>query len=180
MDKILGTGSRITHSRFGEGIIAGTKLNNYRISFFGKGIVEVPKDSNEIEVLEEIAPEERMLSVDDVETTLIDILKKWSDISEVVHLADKWKKGVMILKSYDESLKPKEIPIETFFHKIVMLRDRLRVMEQKINGHSVLTDAEKIELQQYITRIYGSLTTFNILFKNSSQVFVGEKKGEQD
>jgi hypothetical protein len=80
MDRILGTGSRITHARFGEGIIAGTKLSNYRIAFFGKGIVDVAKDSDEIEVLEEIAPEERMISVDDVETTLTDILQKWSDI----------------------------------------------------------------------------------------------------
>ncbi|MFL5729463.1 MAG: hypothetical protein ACJ75J_08255 [Cytophagaceae bacterium] len=177
-DKVLGIGSRITHARFGEGIIAGTKLQNYRISFFGKGIVEVPKDSAEIEVLEELAPEERMISVDDIETTLETILRKWSDISEVVHLADKWKKGTMILKPYDDSVKPKDIPIETFFHKIVMLRDRLRVMEQKINAHTVLSDAEKIELQQYITRIYGSLTTFNVLFKNSSQVFVGDKGKE--
>jgi hypothetical protein len=178
MVKILGTGSRINHSKYGEGIVAGTKLANYRISFFGKGIIEIPKDSDEIEVLEEIAPEERMISTDDIETTLEKILKKWSDITEIVHIADKWKKGVMILKSYDDSLKPKEIPMEAFFHKIVMLRDRLRVLEQKINAHSVMSDAEKVEMQQYITRIYGSLTTFNVLFKNSSQVFVGDKGKE--
>jgi hypothetical protein len=178
MDKILGTGSRINHSRYGEGIVAGTKLANYRISFFGKGIIEVPKDSNEIEVLEEIAPEERMISVDDIETTLETILKKWSDISEIVHIADKWRKGTMILQPLDASVKPKEIPMDTFFHKIVMLRDRLRVLEQKINAHPVLSDAEKVDMQQYITRVYGSLTTFNVLFKNSSQVFVGEKGKE--
>ncbi len=178
MDKILGTGSRINHSRYGEGIVAGTKFSNYRISFFGKGIIEIPKDSNDIEVLEEITPEERMISTDDIETILETILKKWSDITEIVHLADKWKKGVMILKAFDASLKPKEIPIDAFFHKIVMLRDRLRVLEQKINAHPVLSDAEKVDMQQYITRVYGSLTTFNILFKNSSQVFVGEKGKE--
>ncbi|HVD97559.1 MAG TPA: hypothetical protein VNB90_05085 [Cytophagaceae bacterium] len=175
INNTLGTGSRVQHSTYGEGIIAGTKLNKYRISFFGKGIVEVLQDSEDLEVLEELAPEERTISVDDVETTLIEILRKWSDVSEIVHLADKWKKGVMILKPMDESVKPKEVPIETFFHKIVMLRDRLRVLEQKINAHSKLEDAEKIEMQQYITRIYGSLTTFNVLFKNQSQVFVGEK-----
>jgi hypothetical protein len=178
IDKILGTGSRIQHSTYGEGIIAGTKLDKYRVSFFGKGIVEVPRDSSDIEVLEELAPEERMISVDDVETTLIDILRKWSDASEIVHLADKWRKGTMVLKSMDDSMKPKEIPMETFFHKIVMLRDRLRVLEQKINAHSKLEDAEKIEMQQYITRIYGTLTTFNVLFKNQSQIFVGEKGKE--
>ena len=178
MEEILGTGSRIQHASYGEGIIAGTKLNKYRISFFGKGIVEVPQDSSEIEVLESLAPEERMIAVDDVETTLIDILRKWSDVSEIVPLADKWRKGTMVLKSIDDSMKPKEIPMETFFHKIVMLRDRLRVLEQKINAHSKLEDAEKVEMQQYITRIYGSLTTFNVLFKNQSQVFVGDKGKE--
>ena len=176
--EILGTGSRVQHATYGEGIVAGTKLNKYRISFFGKGIVEVLQDSTELEILESLAPEERMISVDDVETTLIDILRKWSDVSEIVPLGDKWRKGTMILKSMDDSLKPKEIPMETFFHKIVMLRDRLRVLEQKINAHSKLEDAEKVEMQQYITRIYGSLTTFNVLFKNPSQVFVGEKGKE--
>ena len=80
----------------------------------------------------------------------------------------------MILQPDDDSLKPKEIPIETFFHKIVMVRDRLRVMEQRINS-SDLNDEEKVNLQQYITRIYGSLTTFNVLFKHKEDSFVGEK-----
>jgi len=82
---------------------------------------------------------------------------------------------LMILKPGDSTLKEKEIPVETFFHKIVMLRDRLRVMEQRINAHKILTDEDKIDLQQYITRIYGSLTTFNVLFKHQSDQFVGEK-----
>jgi superoxide dismutase len=77
------------------------------------------------------------------------------------------------MKPGSAELQSKEIPIETFFHKIVMLRDRLRVLEQNINSHKVLTDEEKVDLQQYITRIYGSLTTFNILFKNTDQQFKG-------
>jgi predicted GNAT family N-acyltransferase len=80
----------------------------------------------------------------------------------------------MVLEPEDSNLQNKEIPIDTFFHKIVMVRDRIRVMEQKINS-SNLDDQDKIDLQQYITRIYGSLTTFNVLFKSKSQQFSGHK-----
>ncbi len=86
----------------------------------------------------------------------------------------------MMLQSADKSLKPKEIPIEDFFHKIVMLRDRLRVLEQNINSNKKLSDEEKVNIQQYITRCYGSLTTFNVLFKNNNQVFVGDKGTKED
>ena len=74
----------------------------------------------------------------------------------------------------DENLKPSELPIDKFFHKITMVRDRLRVMEQKINS-SNLEEQEKIDLQQYITRSYGSLTSFNVLFKLKTQQFVGQR-----
>jgi hypothetical protein len=92
-----------------------------------------------------------------------------------LELGSRWEGGEMILKPGEEGLTPHSIPIETFFHKIVMVRDRLRVMEQQINANQRLTDEEKVNLQQYITRIYGSLTTFNILFKNKADHFVGQK-----
>ena len=82
----------------------------------------------------------------------------------------------MVLQPKDSTLSSKELPIETFFHKIVMLRDRLRVLEQNINSSENLDDEEKVNLQQYVTRCYGTLTTFNVLFEKKAHHFKGEGK----
>ena len=92
-----------------------------------------------------------------------------------VRLAPRWEGGTVVLKPGDAQTQAKEIPLDSLFHKIVMIRDRLRVLEQKINAHDKLSDAEKIEMQQYVTRCYGSLTTFNLLFRDERERFVGEK-----
>ncbi len=90
-------------------------------------------------------------------------------------LGDRWKGGELILKPQDPAMTPKTIPLETFFHKIVMIRDRLRVLEAQINSRKTISDAEKVDLQQYVTRCYGSLTTFNLLFMDKTDWFVGQK-----
>lgn len=90
-------------------------------------------------------------------------------------LGKRWEGGTLILKPGAEGQQSKEVPIETFFHKIVMVRDRLRVLEQKINTHPKLSDQERVEMHQYITRCYGSLTTFNVLFRDKEDQFVGAK-----
>jgi hypothetical protein len=92
-----------------------------------------------------------------------------------VPLAPKWEGGTAVLKPRDPQLQPKEIPLDLLFHKVVMVRDRLRVLEQKINAHEKLTDAEKVDLQSYVTKCYGTLTTFNVLFREERDRFVGEK-----
>ncbi|HVI97384.1 MAG TPA: hypothetical protein VM753_25440 [Anaeromyxobacter sp.] len=92
-----------------------------------------------------------------------------------VRLAPRWEGGTVVLKPGDAQTQAKEIPLDGLFHKIVMIRDRLRVLEQRINAHDKLSDAEKIEMQQYVTRCYGSLTTFNLLFRDERERFVGEK-----
>jgi hypothetical protein len=173
MENILGIGSRVKHPAFGDGVVIAIEVVAYRVCFITYGIKLVGKDYSAWEVVDRVEAEDKV-SFTEAEKSLIKILKTWSDITEVVPLGDKWKNGLMILKPDDTTLKPKEIPIDTFFHKIVMVRDRVRVMEQRINS-SNLSDEEKVNLQQYITRIYGSLTTFNVLFKNKEDQFTGEK-----
>ncbi len=173
MQNILGIGTRVKHPAFGDGVIISIDVVAYKVCFITYGIKLVGKDYTSWDIIDRIEPEDKV-SFSDAEKSLIKILKTWSDITEVVPLGDKWKNGILIIKPEDVTLKPKEIPIDVFFHKIVMVRDRLRVMEQRINA-SDLSDEEKVNLQQYITRIYGSLTTFNVLFKNKEDQFVGDK-----
>lgn len=171
--ELLGVGSRVNHPAYGDGVIIGLDVIAYKVCFMTYGIKNVGKEYSSWEVIEKIEAEEAM-TFSAAEKSLIKILKTYSDISEVIELGDKWDGGTLILQPKDHTLKNKEIPIDAFFHKIVMVRDRLRVMEQRVNS-SNLTDEEKVNLQQYITRIYGSLTTFNVLFKYKEDHFVGEK-----
>lgn len=170
--KILGIGSRIKHSELGLGVVTNVTSKHYWVTFIENGL-ETIDVASEFEVIEAVEDEVDTVSFYEVERTLKNILQKWSDVSQVVPIADKWKGGKLIMEP-GTATQNKEVPIDTFFHKITMVRDRLRVMEQKINS-SNLDETEKVELQQYITRCYGSLTTFNVLFKSTNDYFVGEK-----
>lgn len=172
--EILGIGSRVKHPAYGEGVVIKLTKIAYRICFMQHGIKDVGKEYEKFEVIERLEPQESV-SFNEAEKSLIKILQHYSDISEVVDLGDKWDEGTLIFKPADPEMKSKEIPIDTFFHKIVMVRDRLRVMEQRINSHNKLSDEDKVNLQQYLTRIYGSLTTFNVLFKYKEDQFRGER-----
>ncbi len=178
--QVLGIGTRLQHTQFGPGVIVGVKYATYLVSFIHHGIKEI--DKNDIH-LDEIIPENVTTELETssaAEKSLLKILRLWGDVTEIVPLGDRWIGGTLLLQPKDTSQKPKEVPVDIFFHKIVMLRDRLRVLEQQINAHKILTDEDKVNLQQYITRIYGSLTTFNVLFKNKEHWFVGEKGGRED
>ena len=168
----LGIGSRVKHPAFGDGVILRLHVAAYEVCFMQFGIKMVGKDYSSWQVVENI-PAEESVSFTEAEQGLVKILRAWAGVNlEKVELGDRWRNGKMVLQA--DGVQPKEIPIETFFHKIVMMRDRLRVLEQNINAHKKLDDEDKINLQQYITRCYGSMTTFNVLFKNKDDNFVGE------
>jgi len=172
MSELLGIGSRVTHPSYGAGVV--TKLHGaaYDITFIMHGTKLVGKEYDRLEVVERIEPTQAV-SFTEAEKALVKILREYNGLQQEVELGDKWIDGTLVLQPAEDDLKGKEMPIDTFFHKIVMVRDRIRVMEQKINS-SKLSDEEKVGLQQYVTRVYGSLTSFNVLFKYKDDHFKGD------
>ena len=178
-EKDFRVGTRINHEKYGEGIISQNGNLTIKVLFVrGGGEIEFSKANVSYEVLAQSElPDDGQprLNVKEFERMLTLVLNQYNAIEYKAELGKKWEGGTMILQPANPDLKPKEIPIETFFHKIVMMRDRLRVLEQNINSHPTLTDEEKVNLKQYITRIYGSMTSFNILFDDKNDYFVGSK-----
>ena len=178
---MLGIGAKIEHPTFGEGVIFGKDGDFFRIYFKEIGEKEIGVDYNGFTIIEPSKGDNPKPDLSDIIEAVEHVIdEKLCELTEhfepqPVQLGDKWDGGTMILAPKDSTLQSKEIPIETFFHKIVMVRDRLRVLEQHINSEEKLVNQDKIKLQQYITRIYGSLTTFNILFKYKEESFSGEK-----
>jgi hypothetical protein len=120
-------------------------------------------------------PEELLdMDAEEFRKVLSEVIREELGLADV-DLAGKWAGGELVLKPGKVGLQDKRIPVEAFFHKIVMIRDRLRVLEQKVNSHPKLDGDEKLQMQQYITACYGTLTTFNILFANREDQFTGQK-----
>jgi hypothetical protein len=117
------------------------------------------------------------MDAEEFRRVLAEVIRDELGVSDVA-IAGRWDGGEMILKPGKAGVQEKRIPLEALFHKIVMIRDKLRVLEQKINGHTKLSDEDKVQLQQYVTGCYGSLTTFNVLFANREDTFVGQKGDE--
>jgi hypothetical protein len=127
-----------------------------------------------------IFPEELFdMNADEFRRVLREVLRDELGVRPV-DLAGRWAGGDVILRPGKEGTAEKTIPIEALFHKIVLIRDRLRVLEQKVNAHPSLSDEDKVQMQQYVTQCYGSLTTFNVLFADRQDAFVGQKGDKDD
>ena len=168
---------QVRHPRYGLGTIKALTEHTADITFDDapRTVDPATSDLTTAEPTASLTEMQMPLSalIRETAQTMIDALGLEKTDELVDGLATRWQRGTLILRPADASLQPKEVPLETFFHKIVMIRNNLRVLEQKVNAHEKLSDAEKVELQQYITRCYGSLTTFNVLFKNKEDQFGG-------
>src|SRR3954471_2544116 len=171
----LHIGMKLRHPQYGVGVVRSLTVHTAEIAFEDAPRTIAPASSD-------LQPAEATATVSELQVPLASLIRETAHATVealglekkdviVEGLANRWQNGTLLLQPADSSLQPKDVPLETFFHKIVMIRNNLRVLEQKVNASDKLSDADKFELQQYITRCYGSLTTFNILFKNKADQF---------
>jgi hypothetical protein len=171
-------GMRVKHPQYGVGLVKTLTEHTADIRFDDgqtRTVAPEPSDLRPAEAQVAVTGLSRPLQqfVEETVRAVADHLGLANPGDTVAGLGARWHKGRLVLHPADPTLQTKEVPLEGFFHKIVMMRNNLRVLEQKINGHERLSDAEKIELQQYVTRCYGSMTTFNALFRNKEDQFAG-------
>ncbi len=171
----LHIGMRVLHPRYGVGTVRALTAQTADINF-DDALRTIAPPSSDLTSAEATAtltelqiPLETLIR--QTAQSMVEALGLEKDDTIVEGLANRWQRGTLVMQSADSSLQPKEVPLETFFHKIVMIRNNLRVLEQKVNASDKLSDADKFDMQQYITRCYGSLTTFNVLFKNKDDQF---------
>ena len=171
----LHIGMKVRHPQYGVGVVKSLSEKTAEIAFDDgqRTIAPASSDLQPADPTAILSELEMPLAnlIRDTAYAVVEALGLEREDALVEGLATRWQHGTLVMQPAESSLQPKEVPLETFFHKIVMIRNNLRVLEQKVNATDKLSEADKFDLQQYITRCYGSLTTFNILFKNKDEQF---------
>ena len=171
----LHVGMKVRHSQYGVGTVKTISEQTAEIRFDDGQRTVAPEAAGlqPAEAQVEVSGLSQPLKVFIEETARATVAALGLEKPEsfVEELAVRWHKGKLVMHPADPTLQTKEVDLEVFFHKIVMMRNNLRVLEQKVNAHEKLGEAEKIDMQQYITRCYGSMTTFNVLFRNKEGQF---------
>jgi hypothetical protein len=171
----LHIGMKVRHPQYCVGVVKSLTEQTAEIAFDDalRTIAPASADLHAAEATATLSELEMLLAnlIRDTAHAVVEALGLEQKDVLVEGLATRWQRGTLVMQPAERSLQPKEVPLETFFHKIVMIRNNLRVLEQKVNASDKLSDGDKFDLQQYITRCYGSLTTFNILFKNKNDQF---------
>lgn len=171
----LHLGQQVVHPQYGPGVVKA--INEYAAEIlFADGRKPVDPAAANLEPAEaqaHLTGLNRPLQalIEETVASMVDRLGIEKPDGAVRELARRWKGGRMVLQPADPALQAKEVELEVFFHKLVMMRNQLRVLEQKINGSETLSSAEKFDWHQYITRCYGSMTTFNLLFQDKESYF---------
>ncbi len=174
------TGQVVYHAEFGAGRVVNVEDTRLVVNFIKAGVKFIKEASAEAEL--SLTPlsieEDDKMDVEDIKEALRQVILEEGFAGAAPPIAEKWAGGELLLKPGRPGLQEKSVPIDAFFHKIVMVRNQLRLIEQNINAAKGITDAEKADIHQYITRCYGSLTTFNVLFAEKADWFVGSRREE--
>jgi hypothetical protein len=163
----LGIGALVIHSDYGRGRVVRYQDDGYLITFKNGESHWVGYQSTLLKTLEMAGDPQ----IDRLKQAVREVLHDYGWLDSEMEMGKRWLGGTLRLIPGQEGTQPKDIPLEGFFKKIIGVREKLRVLEQKINNHPSLSPEEKVELEGYLTRCYGSLTTFNVLFANKASQF---------
>lgn len=173
--ELLRIGMQVKHPQYGTGVVKALSESTADIKFGDGTRTVAPEPSGLMSAEPQAAVTALEMPLKDFVAQAAEAVVERLGLERVqprdARLAPRWHSGKLVMHPADPTLQTKEVPLDVFFHKVVMIRNQLRVLEQKINGHEKLSDAEKVEMQQYITRCYGSMTTFNVLFKEKEDQF---------
>ena len=170
----IGLGVVVNHPLFGRGKIVSYDGNDYVVLFKGGETKRVACTFDAMKPESTAGDPE----TDRIKHAMREVLGDYGWLDVDLELGKRWTGGTLKMIPGKEDTQPKDVPIEMFFKKIIGIRDKLRVLEQKINAHPGLTPEDKIEMEGYITRCYGSLTTFNSLFASKESQFRGQSEKE--